>query len=156
MKITVKRLKHNDEATLSDVYLDDALLCHGLEDQPQPDGVKVMHETRIPAGTYKVGLRNAGGMTKRYAARYDFHQGMLHVLDVPGFEWIYIHTGNTDDHTSGCLLVGYTKNEDALTIGHSRAAYTDLYKAVVAAAKAGDLEIEYQDEGETDVEHVAA
>jgi CRISPR/Cas system Type II protein with McrA/HNH and RuvC-like nuclease domain len=95
-------------------------------------------------------------MTKRYAARYDFHQGMLHVLDVPGFEWIYIHTGNTDDHTSGCLLVGYTKNEDALTIGHSRAAYTDLYKAVVAAAKAGDLEIEYQDEGETDVEHVAA
>jgi hypothetical protein len=131
---------------LSDVLLDGDYFCHGLEDQPQPEGVKVMHETRIPAGTYRIGLRNEGGMTKKYAARYDFHRGMLHILDVPNFQWVYIHTGNTDDHTSGCLLVGYTENETTMTIGRSRAAYTDLYMKVVDAAADGELEIEFLDE----------
>ena len=48
MKITVRRFAHNDEATLSRVYLDDEEFCFGLEDQPQE--VKVQDETRIPAG----------------------------------------------------------------------------------------------------------
>lgn len=148
MKITVQRYKHNDEATLSRVLLDGQQFCFGLEDQPQEE--KVMHETRIPAGTYRIKLRDEGGMTKKYAERYDFHIGMLHVQDVPGFEWIYIHTGNTDDHTSGCLLVGYTANEDTFVIGRSRDAYTDLYKQVVDAAWAEDLEIEYLDEETSD------
>lgn len=150
MKITVQRYAHNDEATLSYVFLDGEGFCYGLEDQPQ-DGPKVMHETRIPAGTYKIKLRTAGGMTKRYAERYDFHAGMLHVQDVPGFTYIYIHTGNTDDHTSGCLLVGYTASSEEFTIGDSRNAYSDLYKAVVDAAWADDLEIEYRDEEHVDV-----
>ena len=144
MKITVRRFAHNDEATLSRVYLDDEEFCFGLEDQPQE--VKVQDETRIPAGTYDIKLRDEGGMTKRYAERYDFHEGMLHVQDVPGFSWIYIHTGNTDDHTSGCLLVGHSRNKDTFTIGNSRTAYSDLYQAVVEAAKDEDLTIEYIDE----------
>ena len=144
MKITVERFLHNEEATLSRVLLDGEQFCFGLEDQPQE--VKVQDETRIPAGTYQIKLRNEGGMTKKYAERYEFHEGMLHVQNVEGFEWIYIHTGNTDDHTSGCLLVGHTCNEDSYTIGNSRAAYSDLYQAVVEAAKDEDLQIEYIDE----------
>ena len=144
MKITVERFLHNEEATLSRVLLDGEQFCFGLEDQPQEE--KVMNETRIPAGTYDIKLRDEGGMTKRYAERYDFHEGMLHVQNVEGFSWIYIHVGNTDDHTSGCLLVGHTRNEDNFTIGNSRAAYSDLYQAVVEAAKDDDLTIEYIDE----------
>lgn len=145
MLITVKRLSHNDEATLSDVLLDGQRFCYGLEDQPQ-DGPKVMNETRIPAGTYQIKLRTEGSIHPKYASRYDFHKGMLWLQDVPGFSWIYIHTGNTDDHTSGCLLVGYTKNDIQYTIGSSRDAYSDLYKAVVEAAVADELSIEYFDE----------
>jgi hypothetical protein len=144
MKITVNRYLHNADATLSRVLLDNEQFCFGLEDQPQEE--KVMHETRIPAGTYDIKLRNEGGMTKRYAERYDFHKGMLWLQDVPDFEWVYIHTGNTDDHTSGCLLVGYSANEAAMTIGRSRDAYSDLYQEVVDAAWAEDLQIEYIDE----------
>ena len=75
------------------------------------------------------------------AAKYPFHRGMLHLQDVPGFEWIYIHPGNNDDHTSGCILVGYnaarTKgNENA--ISRSIDAYSDLYKMIVAAMEAGE------------------
>jgi hypothetical protein len=70
---------------------------------------------------------------------------MLHVQNVEGFEWIYIHVGNSHHNTSGCLLVGHTCNEDSYTIGNSRAAYSDLYQAVVEAAKDDDLTIEYID-----------
>jgi len=144
MHIHVKRYSSNDEATLSKVFLDDFFFCYGLEDQYQE--VKVQDETRIPAGVYKILLRNEGGMTVKYGARYPFHKGMLHVQDVPGFTYVYIHTGNTDDHTSGCLLVGDTANEDAFTIGSSRNAYTRLYPAIVDAASDGDLTITYSDE----------
>ena len=80
-------------------------LCYTLEDEAR--ALKVKGETRIPAGVYKIELRAEGGFHSRYAKKYPgIHQGMLHVTDVPGFEWILIHTGNTDEHTAGCLLVG--------------------------------------------------
>ena len=40
---------------------------------------------------------------------------MLHVLDVPGFEYILIHCGNTDEHTAGCLLVGDSQENNQIT-----------------------------------------
>ena len=49
---------------------------------------------------------------------------MPHVLDVPGFEGIRIHAGNTDKDTEGCLLVGMTRATDF--IGQSRLAFTAL------------------------------
>ncbi len=95
MLITVDRIKSDDESTLSTVYLDGAFQCIGLEDEYRED--KVPGETRIPAGKYRMGLRTEGGMTQRYAKKFaGTHVGMLHVLDVIGFTYIYIHVGNTD------------------------------------------------------------
>jgi hypothetical protein len=144
MRIALQRGRHNDEATLSTVYIDGQFFCYALEDQPQE--VKVPHETRIPAGLYQIRLRNEGGMTKHYAKRYDFHEGMLWLQGVPGFEWIYIHTGNTDDHTSGCILVGDDRDYDSWTISGSRSAYRALYLKVLDAAKNGTLSIKVIDE----------
>jgi len=148
MKITVNRYLSNADATLSDVMVNGDPECYGLEDEYRE--VKVANETRIPAGTYPIKLRAAGGMHGRYCEAEwckDWHKGMLHLQDVPGFEWIYIHPGNTDDHTSGCLLVGDQANEgEHLTISKSRIAYERLYKKVVAALEGGELvEIEYID-----------
>ena len=42
------------------------------------------------------------------------HKGMLWVRDVPGFEYILIHTGNTDEHTSGCLIVGDSQENNTI------------------------------------------
>ena len=81
-----------------------------LEDEYR-DG-KVMGETCIPEGTYDVKPRTEGGFHNRYTAKYgDFHKGMLHVQDVPNFEFILIHTGNTDEHTAGRLLLGETSQD---------------------------------------------
>jgi hypothetical protein len=123
-------------------------LCYSLEDEYRND--KVMHETRVPAGTYKILLRKVGGFHAKYTKRYDFHKGMLHVQDVPGFQYILIHTGNTDEHTSGCLILGDSQENNQLIkdgfIGKSRNAYSRVYPAIAAALESGEeVTITYTD-----------
>jgi len=147
MKLEVLRYSDNGESTLGLLKVNGKFFCYTLEDEYRE--VKVKHKTRIPNGTYKITLRNEGGMTRRYAAKYPgIHRGMLWVRDVPNFKYIYLHAGNTDDHTSGCLLLGNTANNNQESngfIGESRKAYVKLYKAVVAAMDAGEeIEIEYK------------
>ena len=116
-------------------------LCYTLEDEHRDE--KVMAETRIPAGTYRITLRTTGGHHSRYTKKYgEMHKGMLWVRDVPNFEWILIHTGNTDEHTAGCLLVGNTQqtnfgDSDGF-VGSSTAAYKRIYPPIAAALEAGE------------------
>ena len=108
-------------------------------------------ETRIPEGIYKLGFRKVGGYTQRYAKKFpDFHKGMLHVLDVPGFEYILIHCGNTDEHTAGCLLVGDSQENNQIKkdgfIGRSTQAYTRIYPKIAQALEDGEeVTITYKD-----------
>ncbi len=145
MKITVDRITSDNDATLSNIYVDGKWFCFGLEDEYREE--KIVGETRIPEGVYDVGVRVVGGFHGRYLRRYGFfHQGMLQVLDVPGFEYILIHTGNTDDHTDGCLLVGCNATTTGeLTVPASRLAYVPLYSKVIQSALDGDLTIQYID-----------
>lgn len=103
------RYSSQEESTLGYVMagseeMGKAFRCYTLEDEHRD--VKVPGETRIPAGRYEIKLRTEGGMHQRYATKHTWHRGMLWLQNVPGFEWIYIHPGNTDDHTEGCILVG--------------------------------------------------
>lgn len=146
MKITVVRYISDQDTTLSKIYIDGAFECFGLEDEYRIK--KVKGDTRIPPGTYNVVARTHGGFHTRYSKTYgDFHRGMLHVKDVPGFEYILIHTGNSDEHTMGCLLVGSTRSEKIgdMKIGASVSAYKKMYPKVIEAAHAGELTIEYID-----------
>ena len=69
-------------------------LCYTLEDERR--AFKVKGETRVPAGTYKIELRTEGGFHGRYSKKYPgVHIGMLHIQDVPNFEYILIHTGKS-------------------------------------------------------------
>ncbi|MGD9824381.1 DUF5675 family protein, partial [Desulfobacter sp.] len=142
----IDRFISDSETTISRVFVDGKFFCFGLEDEYRVE--KVAGETRIPPGTYKIGVRSVGGFHGRYKSRFaDIHKGMLHVQDVPNFEYILIHCGNKDEHTAGCLLVG----EGAVTtpgdmmITNSAAAYRRLYSKVIDAALMGRLEIIYQD-----------
>lgn len=146
MKLTAIRYTGDKDSSGGLLFVDDKFFCYLCEDEQRE--IKVVGETRIPAGTYEIKLRDKGGMTKRYADRYYFHRGMLHLQAVPGFEYIYIHTGNSDDHTDGCLLVGYgtyrLKNETF--VSRSRSAYTDLYLVILAEMDMGKkIEIEVKE-----------
>jgi len=147
MKLEVIRYHTSDDYTLGmllDVTEGRKFLCYTLEDEYREE--KVMHETRIPAGTYKITLRKVGGFHGRYEKKYgDMHKGMLWVRDVPGFEYILIHTGNTDDHTSGCLLVGNSSDYKGF-VGSSVDAYKRVYPSIAETLENGeDVEITYTD-----------
>lgn len=146
MKITLERFTGDDASTLGLVHVDGAFECFGLEDRYRE--TKVAGSTRIPAGTYPIKLRTEGGVHKTYAGEFKhIHKGMLWLQDVPGFEWIYIHVGNTHVHTEGCILVGRGANSTpgAMSVSNSVVAYHALYQKVVAAAEAGALGIEIID-----------
>ena len=123
-------------------------LCYTLEDEKRD--TKVMHETRIPAGKYKLELRTVGGFHSRYVKKYGaFHKGMIWVKEVPGFEYILWHTGNTDEHTSGCLIVGQQQHSNLIKpdgfVGSSVSAYKHIYPVVVEAIENGGATVEYID-----------
>ncbi len=152
MKLEVLRFSSGEDSTsglLFDVSNSREFLAYTLEDEYRDS--KKYGETRIPAGTYKIQLRTVGGFHQKYSTRfYDIHKGMLHVTDVPGFEYILIHCGNTDEHTHGCLLVGDTQNNNVVEedgfIGRSTAAYKRIYVPIAEALEQGEeVTIEYID-----------
>ena len=109
-------------------------LCYTLEDEEREK--KVKHETRIPEGVYRISLRTYGGFHERYKKRFkDIHKGMLWLIDVPNFEYILIHCGNNDEHTSGCILVGQTQEYGKKDgwISRSTQAYFDIYPMIAQA-----------------------
>jgi hypothetical protein len=61
--------------------------------------IKVMHRTAIPSGKYRV-IVNMSPSKGRMLPR---------LIDVPGYDGILIHRGNTADDSSGCILVGENK-----------------------------------------------
>jgi hypothetical protein len=154
MKLEVLRFSSGKDST-SGILLDASngkktFLCYTLEDEQRD--VKVYGETRIPAGTYKLKLREEGGFHNKHLARYgpDWHKGMIWVQEVPNFKWILWHSGNTDENSAGCLLLGNSQTSNIVKkdgfIGGSRDAYKLVYPRVSEAILSGqDVEVTYID-----------
>ena len=103
---------------------------------------KLAGKTRIPAGEYEIKLRDGGNVNKKYYKWFPkIHKGMLWLQNVENFEWIYIHVGNTDKQTEGCILVGETA-VTSVTNDHklrdSEAAYARLYEMLIPYLKRGE------------------
>jgi hypothetical protein len=152
MDLEVLRFSSQNDSTLSMLF--DVtencrkFLCFSLEDEYRE--VKVMSETRIPEGFYTLGLRKEGGFNTRYTKKFGSkHIGMIQVLDVPGFEYILWHIGNTDEDTAGCLLLGDTSQQNITKegfIGSSSAAYKRVYPPIAEAIASGEVvRVEYID-----------
>ena len=151
MKLEVVRFSSQNDSTLGllfDVTNGRKFLCFTLEDEDRE--TKVMSETRIPAGIYDLKLRTVGGFHGRYTKKYGaFHKGMIHVQNVPNFRYILWHTGNTDEHTAGCLLLGDTSQQNISKegfIGGSTSAYKRVYPLVANAIASGEsVKVKYID-----------
>jgi hypothetical protein len=142
VKITVARFFDDGKTTSGLLFIDGKFTCYTLEDQHRD--VKVKGDTRIPNGTYKLGLRTEGTHHSDYKKKFPKdHIGMLHVLDVPNFQYILIHIGNTEVDTEGCLLVGNQISKEGKLID-STGAYLDMYKKIAPKIKEG-VTIEYLD-----------
>lgn len=137
MELLLTRISSGVEATLGNLFEKadtDALTfqCYTLEDQYNEP--KIPGETRIPAGRYQIKLRTEGGMHQRYTERFlPWHGGMLWLQDVPGFTFIYLHVGNKDDDSEGCILVGDGQISNVIDRGMvttSVSAYRRLYEKI--------------------------
>jgi hypothetical protein len=109
MEITVLRRWFTPKSTQSILFINGEQECFVLEDVTRPDGAKkVPGKTAIPAGRYRL-IVDWSNRFQKYA---------FHILDVPNFDGIRIHSGNTDKDTDGCLLVGQERQFDAVLLSH--------------------------------------
>ena len=149
MELFNRRISSGSEATLGtvfDVTGEPRFLCYALEDQF--NSPKIPGETRIPPGRYQIKFRDEGGMIARYQSRFPWHGGMLWLQDVPDFTFVYIHVGNKDDDTDGCILVGDGQVSNVTERGMvttSVAAYRRLYEKISAALDDGEVWITVED-----------
>jgi len=121
--------------TLGTMTFNDGFVCQTLEDPVRPEGVKLLGDTAIGSGTYRVTI-----------SRSQRWQRMLPILhSVPMFESIRIHPGNTTADTTGCILVGTQRGVFSVETGaemqilHSRDAMEQVQKRISACVAAGDL-----------------
>lgn len=131
MELRLKRRWYTDESTVGELRLGDQHLCWTLEDRRRPDGVKVPGGTCISPGRYRVALTvsPAARRGELWTPRAD---GVLPLLvDVPGFDGVRIHSGNTHGDTLGCILVGKFRAPDRL--GGSRQALEELLPTLQVA-----------------------
>lgn len=117
MKITVIRKLLTDTFTIGDLYLDGKLFCQTLEDKVREPGVKIPGQTAIPAGEYQL----------RMTYSHRFKKVMPQLMNVPMFEGVRIHSGNTERDTEGCLLVGKQQGDHLV---NSRDTYNDLMDVI--------------------------
>ena len=141
MRLELYRYSSEKDSTLGMLFIVDDetnkkdFLCFTLEDEKRE--VKVYGETRIPEGTYPIKYRTEGGYFANYKKRFpNLHndkRGVLHIDDVPNFEYILIHCGNDTSHTHGCVLVGDVISQNINKepfLGQSSNCYKRIYPKI--------------------------
>ncbi len=124
MLLELNRDTYTNKTTIGKLYINGRFECDTLEDIIRPEGIKVYGETAIPKGKYH--------LTIDYSPH--FKREMVHVLDVPGFSGIRIHSGNKAEDTEGCILLGTRKGKDWIT--ESGKAYLKFFPKINAAYEA--------------------
>jgi hypothetical protein len=128
MNLKLKRFEYSSTYTIGRLYCDNDYLCYVLEDRVREvEGRpvtewKVQNETAIPKGTYRVVIDYSN----------HFGKELPHILDVPGFTGVRIHSGNSSKDTEGCLLVG-TGWAGTDWISGSKEAFDSLFPKLKSA-----------------------
>lgn len=139
MKLTIKRIALRSTYTIGKLYIDGNYFCDVLEDTVRDlnkngkfdnGEKKVYAKTAIPYGTYEIKWT--------YSPRFKKYTPQL--MNVPSFEGIRIHAGNTSADTEGCLLLG--ENKQVGKVINSRATINKFYKIIKQACSNGNVTIE--------------
>ena len=134
MKLTVMRCSSQGGATIGKLFIDSVFACYTLEDEirevlGQPVAQwKVKGATAIPAGAYRVSLENSPR----------FGPDTLTINDVPGFDYIRMHAGNSPADTEGCLVLGMRATAVSIVGGTSRPAVAMVTRVVRQALARGE------------------
>ena len=142
MKCKIIRIAEGKNSTLSQLYINGIFQCYLLEDKIR--AIKVMRETAIPTGNFKLKLNTWGAMNIAYERDFKTtHKGMIEIDSLPNFKSVYIHIGNTISETAGCPLTGFgfqLVNSD-YQVTQSKTAYSMVYPKLVSIAQSSENDI---------------
>lgn len=124
MELYSTRGDNHNACCIGDLFVEDKFECYTLEDlvreiEGQPvSSWKIQNQTAIPRGRYKLVPHDSP------------HFGCIvpMLVDVPGFDYVLIHWGNTSVDTDGCILVGQQRSDD--DIRNSRDAFKSLFPKI--------------------------
>lgn len=134
MEILVKRKYKKKDYTIGKMYINGEYFCDTLEDTDrcltmamslsEIKEVKEYGNTAIPTGRYQIAYT--------YSNRFKKHLPLL--LQVPAFEGVRIHSGNTHKDTEGCILLGLaTDPENKGWVGDSRKTMNEFMNILMPA-----------------------
>ena len=139
MKLTLNRIALRQTYTIGKLYIDGKYFCDTLEDKIRDTNKsgkfdngeeKIKGKTAIPYGTYEIKWT--------YSPRFKKYTPQL--MNVPSFEGIRIHSGNSSTDTEGCLLLG--ENKKVGMVLNSRATINKFYPLIKKACSKGKVTIE--------------
>ena len=148
MELLLKRIAKRPSYTIGRLYIDGEYFCDTIEDKDRGitqntpidkiKKTKVQHQTAIPTGTYDITMNVISPRFSQKAFYKNTCNGgrLPRLLNVPGFDGILIHIGNTAADSSGCILVG--KNSQVGKVLNSTATFKRLYNILDKANRAGD------------------
>lgn len=134
MRLLLKRKIKGDTYTIGTLYVNGEKFCDTLEDRVRDlagGESKVPGETAIPEGRYRVIVNRSP----------KFGRDLPRLLDVPMFEGVLIHRGNTAEDSAGCILVGENKVKGKVI---NSTPYEERLVALCKAALAGGETIEME------------
>lgn len=115
MKIELHRKFRQKGYSIGILYINGERICETLEDEDRGlkqelsvatlKSMKIKGQTAIPVGTYQVLMT--------YSPKYK--RIMPLVSNVPAYEGVRIHSGNTNRDTEGCILCGRNTKKGMVT-----------------------------------------
>ena len=141
-QIIVDRYPSEKDWTLSEFSILGTKRGVGVEDEGRE--LKVHGETCIPNGIYEIEFITSptfsrhffmdenGYLSNTKTTRFNKDHLLIHVKNVPGFDKILWHWGNTDDDTKGCYIVGtdFATFDKQKGVSASRIKYTEIYPII--------------------------
>ncbi len=143
--IKLKRAYMCERYTIGHMRIDEAQFrCDTIEDKVRDvnrngkfdNGEKKIEKvTAIPFGTYEVSMRIVSPSYSKKKA-FAFTEGrMPRLLEVPEFSGVLIHTGNTEEDSAGCIIVG--ENKVVGKVINSMQTFKKLWRILDEAHKEG-------------------
>ena len=148
MKLLLRRVAKRPTYTIGKLFVNGVKFCDTVEDkdrgltQSMPIADikkrKVYSLTAIPTGTYTISMNT---ISPRFSKK-DFYKTnadggrVPRLLNVPGYDGVLIHVGNTAADSAGCILVG--ENNQVGKVLNSKATFVKLYKVLKEAHNRGE------------------
>lgn len=156
INLTLIRSFKGPEYTIGHLYIDGKYFCDTLEDVDRGlnskmslqeiQKVKIKHETAIPIGMYYVDMNTISpkySNFSKYPYAKPYNAKMPRIKNIPGYDGVLIHPGNSKRDTSGCILVGENKVKGQVI--NSQATWKKLMEILTKKKDVIVLTIKYKD-----------